>query len=144
MGYSCHNSITSTSSVRARIASNSAGKSSSPSSARNCPVKMQNAMAPAWFYLDREGAEFGPFQSDKMRAWYLYGYFPVALRVRLEDWKQHIDVRDLLPFEDPFSGEPPCCVGVWEPLEMQTRDGGDTLLWSNLDSIGCWPFAGGL
>ena len=55
----------------------------------------------------------------------------MALGVRLED-RKHIDERDLLPFGDPFSGEPPCFVGVWEPLGTQTRDGGDALLRGNL------------
>eukprot|EP00439_Symbiodinium_sp_Y106_P004216 s4328_g1.t1 len=43
------------------------------------------------FYLDRSGAEFGPFRSDKMRAWFAHGYFPIGdqLIVRLESWKRH-------------------------------------------------------
>ena len=57
-----------------------------------------------WFYLDRTGAEFGPFQTGKMRAWFAHGYFPICnvLLVRMTGWNMFFTVRDLFPDSAPF------------------------------------------
>ena len=58
-----------------------------------------------WFYLDRVGAEFGPFLSSKMRAWFAHGHFPMGdlLLVRMRSWSRYMAVRDLFPDCAPFS-----------------------------------------
>ena len=50
-----------------------------------------------WFYLDRRGQEFGLFAAQKMRQWYLHGFFSVGeeLLVRLQGWSSHVPVRVL-------------------------------------------------
>eukprot|EP00747_Dinoflagellata_sp_TGD_P165305 gnl/TRDRNA2_/TRDRNA2_186401_c0_seq1.p1 gnl/TRDRNA2_/TRDRNA2_186401_c0~~gnl/TRDRNA2_/TRDRNA2_186401_c0_seq1.p1 ORF type:complete len:488 (-),score=55.50 gnl/TRDRNA2_/TRDRNA2_186401_c0_seq1:64-1422(-) len=61
-----------------------------------------------WFYLDRAGAEFGPYRSDKMASWFRQGFFPVEseLLVRLSHWKRHAPIRVIFPRGDPFVGHP--------------------------------------
>jgi len=61
-----------------------------------------------WLYLDRSGREFGPFLTDKMRAWFSQGFFPIGskLLVRVVGWPRHVPVHDLYPSGEPFVGPP--------------------------------------
>eukprot|EP00927_Polykrikos_kofoidii_P021712 TRINITY_DN2046_c0_g1_i2.p1 TRINITY_DN2046_c0_g1~~TRINITY_DN2046_c0_g1_i2.p1 ORF type:complete len:637 (+),score=75.47 TRINITY_DN2046_c0_g1_i2:97-2007(+) len=61
-----------------------------------------------WLYLDRTGAEYGPFRTETMRAWFTQGFFPIGdeLLVRLESWRSHVPVRTLFPGGEPFTGAP--------------------------------------
>lgn len=45
-----------------------------------------------WFYVDTAGSEFGPFEGERMRAWFDSGLFHATgdeLQVRLREWKMH-------------------------------------------------------
>ena len=60
-----------------------------------------------WFYLDRSGKEFGPYDTNSMQAWYSWGFFPREheLKVRLASWDHHVPIKELYPdkkgvFED--------------------------------------------
>mmetsp|Transcript_45632 Transcript_45632/g.83557 ORF Transcript_45632/g.83557 Transcript_45632/m.83557 type:complete len:464 (-) Transcript_45632:70-1461(-) len=62
-----------------------------------------------WYYLDRTGAEFGPFKVEKMRAWFKAGFFPIGdeLLVRQPSWSRHERLYVLYPNKDSiFSGPP--------------------------------------
>jgi len=62
----------------------------------------------AWFYLDRSGAEYGPFEDEQMRAWFGSGAFLVgaALLVRQVKWTAHKTVSELWPDGDAFARAP--------------------------------------
>eukprot|EP00971_Amphidinium_carterae_P181451 3599880-Amphidinium_carterae.1 len=62
-----------------------------------------------WYYLDRTGAEFGPFKVEKMRAWFKAGFFPIGdeLLVRQPSWSCHERLKVVYPDKDAvFSGPP--------------------------------------
>jgi len=62
-----------------------------------------------WFYLDRSGAEYGPFEDEQMKAWFTSGLFMVgkALLVRKAAWSKHKPISDLWPDEkQPFAAAP--------------------------------------
>merc|ERR1719350_2019462 len=63
---------------------------------------------PQWWFLDRDGKEFGPYSSSRMRSWFREGQFPVGdrLLVRLEGWQRHCTVRDVFPDGETFRGRP--------------------------------------
>ncbi|CAK0813539.1 unnamed protein product, partial [Prorocentrum cordatum] len=60
-----------------------------------------------WLYVDRSGAEFGPFPTGKMRAWFAHGFFPIGkdLLVRMTHWPAttRVPVRDLYPDPEPLA-----------------------------------------
>lgn len=54
-----------------------------------------------WYYLTEDGALYGPFESGKMRQWYLYGFFDEALLVREGDQDGDFQpIGDLFPDKD--------------------------------------------
>eukprot|EP00927_Polykrikos_kofoidii_P033376 TRINITY_DN28222_c0_g1_i1.p1 TRINITY_DN28222_c0_g1~~TRINITY_DN28222_c0_g1_i1.p1 ORF type:complete len:953 (-),score=154.54 TRINITY_DN28222_c0_g1_i1:257-3115(-) len=81
-----------------------------------------------WFYLDRAGQEFGPFDGGTMKRWFDGGFFRLAsdgLLVRLRGWPSHARVGELyggkreLYFVATPVGPPP----VVPPCEMHTAKG---------------------
>lgn len=61
-----------------------------------------------WFYLDRVGAEWGPFGNSQMWSWFAQGVFKVGadLLVRLNNWSECQPVRTLFPDGNPFATRP--------------------------------------
>jgi len=49
-----------------------------------------------WYYLDRNGDEWGPFNTMTMRGWYTQGIVDADLMMRLKSWTAHRPLRDLL------------------------------------------------
>lgn len=75
-------------------------------------------MTHEWYYLDRNGEEFGPFRTEKMRAWFKKDFFPIGdrLLVRLAEWQDHVAANTLYPDKESLFDGPPRQLNAPLPL----------------------------
>merc|ERR1719327_2191866 len=76
-----------------------------------------------WLYLDSVSQEFGPFPAQRMREWFLQGFFPRGeeLLVRLPEWKEHMPLRVLFPDSKQAFGVPMVLPRGSEPPPHESR-----------------------
>lgn len=69
----------------------------------------------AWYYLDINGDEFGPFANDVMREWFMEGAFPLMgeLPVRAPEWRSHVPLKVI--YNDLRE--------AFKPIPIQEKDG---------------------
>jgi len=63
-----------------------------------------------WLYLDSQELEQGPFSLAEMRAWWIGGFFPADLKVRLQREYKFLLLQgreDYILFKDPNAPDPP-------------------------------------
>jgi len=75
-------------------------------------------MTQEWYYLDRNGEEFGPFRTEKMQAWFKKDFFPLGdrLLVRLAEWQDHVAANTLYPDKESLFDGPPRQLNAPLPL----------------------------
>mmetsp|Transcript_24688 Transcript_24688/g.57003 ORF Transcript_24688/g.57003 Transcript_24688/m.57003 type:complete len:381 (-) Transcript_24688:261-1403(-) len=72
---------------------------------RRSGKSMEPCPAAGWQYIDPSGIIQGPFQLDKMRAWYEHGFFFPDLLMRCSSQDEFLRFQDLFPpGSEPFNG----------------------------------------